>query len=58
MSDKPWVCPSCGRGVAPGEKTCDHGSAVVDPYSTTPWIPTTNPPWPEAPYPDYLTVRG
>lgn len=20
-----WVCSVCGRGVAPGEKTCDHG---------------------------------
>jgi len=21
-----WTCPSCGRGVAPTEKTCDHGA--------------------------------
>ena len=20
-----WICPSCKRGVAPTEKTCDHG---------------------------------
>lgn len=23
---KPWTCPACGRGVAPGVKTCDHGN--------------------------------
>lgn len=22
-----WLCPKCGRGVAPGEKTCEHGNA-------------------------------
>lgn len=21
-----WKCPVCGRGVAPSEKTCDHGA--------------------------------
>lgn len=21
-----WTCPSCGRGVAPGEKYCEHGN--------------------------------
>ena len=21
-----WLCPKCGRGVAPHEKTCDHGT--------------------------------
>lgn len=20
-----WICPACGRGVAPDEKHCDHG---------------------------------
>ncbi len=20
-----WTCPTCKRGVAPGEKYCDHG---------------------------------
>ena len=25
---KGWTCPSCGRGVAPTEKTCDHGGAL------------------------------
>jgi len=23
-----WTCPACGRGVAPSEKTCDHGGQV------------------------------
>jgi len=22
-----WKCPVCGKGVAPTEKTCDHGAA-------------------------------
>jgi len=22
-----WTCPGCGRGVAPDQKTCDHGLA-------------------------------
>lgn len=25
MEIKAWLCPACGRGVAPGVKTCDHG---------------------------------
>lgn len=23
-----WKCPVCGKGVAPTEKTCDHGNQV------------------------------
>ena len=25
-----WTCPACGRGVAPSEKTCDHGGQILD----------------------------
>ena len=25
---KGWTCPSCGRGVAPDVKTCDHGGVL------------------------------
>lgn len=32
-----WKCPVCSRGVAPGEKCCDHGGAAS--YS-----PQTQPP--------------
>ena len=28
----PWTCPGCGRGVAPGQKTCDHGGKAGLPY--------------------------
>lgn len=24
-----WKCPVCGRGVAPSEKTCDHGGGIA-----------------------------
>lgn len=41
MSDRGWICPSCGRGVAPSEKACDHG---------TEWPPVALPFWrPTAP---------
>lgn len=29
-----WRCPSCGRGCAPTEKTCDHG--VIPEPTVTP----------------------
>ena len=40
MTDKPWTCPVCGRGVAPGVETCDHVEedpvdAVSDIYVVT-----------------------
>ena len=25
---KAWTCPACGRGVAPGVQTCDHGGTL------------------------------
>lgn len=31
MSNKGWECPVCGKGVAPGEKTCDHGEQAASP---------------------------
>lgn len=51
-----WRCPVCGRGVAPGEKSCDHGGglgvvlpSVYSPRSIpdTTAIPNTVPRWPE-----------
>lgn len=35
-----WICPGCGRGVAPTERHCDHGGIVALPA----W-----PPWPHYP---------
>lgn len=32
-----WVCPVCGRGVRPGQDTCDHG--YTPPVSSEPFIP-------------------
>lgn len=29
-----WICPSCKRGVAPTEKTCDHGGQILQPMWT------------------------
>ncbi len=23
-----WICPACGQGVAPSEKTCDHQASL------------------------------
>ncbi len=53
-----WKCPVCARGVAPGEKSCNHGGGQIGgshdhipltpgweppPFHTgTPWVP----PWP------------
>jgi uncharacterized Zn-binding protein involved in type VI secretion len=37
-----WICPSCKRGVAPGEKTCDHGGVVsAIPHVVIQGIPST-----------------
>lgn len=36
--DKGWICPSCGRGVAPDQKTCDHGGLGAMPV-TLPVLP-------------------
>ena len=38
-----WKCPVCGRGVAPSEKTCDHGAAKVH------LAPNGPPSWPNVP---------
>ena len=24
-----WLCPKCGRGVAPGQNHCDHGGGSL-----------------------------
>jgi hypothetical protein len=49
-----WVCPACGRGVAPGATTCEHGGEAMPfkplPNSANPW-PT--PYLPLQPYPPY-----
>jgi len=29
MNREGWICPKCGRGISPDEKTCDHGMAPV-----------------------------
>lgn len=41
MGAEGWLCPSCGRGVAPDQKTCDHGmmAALVPPL----YAPNTQP---------------
>ncbi len=31
-----WICPRCGRGVAPDERVCPECS---------PWFPTVTPNW-------------
>lgn len=38
-----WKCPVCGRGVAPSEKTCEHGAGHGGVVPT--FIPR-GPPWP------------
>lgn len=45
MSDHPWVCPSCNRGVAPGVKFCDHGKVYPESYKDF-HIPVPNTPLP------------
>lgn len=57
-----WTCPVCRRGVAPSEKTCDHGgAAAVDPYWKN-WQPIYPDPWepgqwkPGDPFIVYATV--
>jgi len=56
MSNQPWICPSCNRGVAPGEKTCDHGGELAappnviircNPLPAEPIGPNTSPPYPD-----------
>ncbi len=44
----PWICPACGRGVAPGQITCDHGgmNPLLPFRPVQPSIPIPNP----APY--------
>ena len=37
-----WKCPVCGRGVAPGEKSCDHGGGLTAPI----YVPTPTRTWP------------
>jgi hypothetical protein len=58
-----WLCPSCGRGVAPSEKTCDHGGQVqaAQPYLAPIYQPGYYPPafypnLPAYPYPWGLPV--
>lgn len=50
---QPWTCPACGRGVAPGEKTCDHGGLSASPlpgyFTPAPRIIPTTPPVRETP---------
>lgn len=45
-----WKCPVCNRGVAPGEKACDHGGSLAAPYHFTHpgCVPTTVYPSPQA----------
>ena len=38
-----WKCPVCGRGVAPSEKTCEHGGLGA------PIVPTFIPHGPQWP---------
>lgn len=50
MNEKGWICPSCGRGVRPDEKTCDHGGLtagplVIGPYLPQPTLPQPQPTW-------------
>lgn len=51
MPETGWICPSCGRGVAPGVTTCDHGNLgkladppqrVLPPHWPVP-VPETRP---------------
>lgn len=39
--EKPWICPVCNRGVAPDQKTCDHGGAALSQYFPMPQPPYT-----------------
>jgi len=47
-----WTCPACGRGVAPTEKTCDHGWAAMVPSV---FLPYYEPPMRTNPY-DVVTL--
>lgn len=56
---KGWECPVCGKGVAPGEKTCDHGNQqVVYPpvYIPEPYPVYPSPSWP--PHYPYVWTCG
>ncbi len=61
MSNQPWICPSCNRGVAPGVETCDHGGQLaydpiwpipIGPQPVEPIGPNTGSPT----YPDTTTI--
>jgi hypothetical protein len=38
-----WKCPVCGRGVAPSEKSCDHGGNLALPQIPYWWPGTIYP---------------
>ena len=45
---KPWICPACGRGVAPYKDTCDHGGQATPQITFVPvFVPA--PSWPTSP---------
>ena len=39
-----WICPICGRGVAPDQEYCNC-RPVVYPTPINPWYPTWYPTW-------------
>lgn len=54
-----WICPKCGRGVAPGVTHCDHGGTGGFGRYTLPSEWPQWQPWPnrtDTPLPPYPTI--
>lgn len=52
-----WICPVCGRGVAPSEKTCPCKEEYkYIPYPVYPWTYPTYPIWYGGPMCDAVNV--
>ena len=44
--NKGWICPICGRGVAPTVKVCPcKGEYKYVPYPVYPWVYPSYPKW-------------
>ena len=50
-----WLCPKCGRGAAPSEKTCDHGGVSMTVWPIGSFTITDPAPYVAAPMPPNTT---
>lgn len=52
--DQGWLCPRCGKILAPWVKECDCSAGIVYPYQPyIPYYPYTTPYTPNIWFPDY-----